>query len=459
MPGRATVAARRCLVAAVCVLFVGFASLAAAAAPPQHPNVVLLFTDDQRADAAGALGTPSIITPNIDRLVERGFTFRNAYCFGSYSPAVCLPSRNMMLSGQTYFRFGKQADPARASLPAAFNNAGYETYHHGKRGNTAPQIQKLFHHDKYLKNDDAERRAGAPGKEIVDAAIDFLKNRGRDKPVLMYLAFANPHDPRVAAPEWLARYRRDAIPLPANYQPYHPFDNGEMKVRDERLAPWPRTPEIVRQHLHEYHATISGLDEQIGRLLAALQELGMHENTIYVFSSDHGLAMGSHGLFGKQNLYEVGMKAPLVFTGPGVSRGSSTAFAYLHDIFPTLCELCGLPAPKGIDGRSQAPVIKGAEPKVRDAIYTAYRDVQRAARHGPWKIIMYPRINKAQLFNLDDDPHETRDLAGDPAFGPERARMLALLVELQRQHRDTLPLRSATPAPAAIDLSFFKDDG
>ena len=410
-----------------------------------RPNILFLFADDQRPDAAGAMGNPQIQTPHLDSLVRSGFVFRNAYCLGSHSPAVCLPSRNMLLSGQAYFRWKGPAAPADGpNLPAALKAAGYETYHHGKRGNTAPQIQALFDHNRYLQ-DLQDRTCGEPGKQIVDDAIAFLQDRNDTRPWCMYLAFANPHDPRVAGQKYLDHYRRDEIVLPKNYLPLHPFDNGEQLVRDERLAPWPRSKAEIRKHLHDYYAVITALDGHIGRLLAALKARGQFENTLIVFSSDHGLAMGSHGLMGKQSLYEHSMKAPLVFAGPGIQPGSSDALAYLLDIFPTLCEYSGAAIPAGLDGKSLKAVMEGRQTNLRDTLFLAYRDLQRAVRDQRYKLICYPPINKQQLFDLATDPDELQDLAADPS---QQGRLQMLLTEMSRWQRelgDAVPLTTATP--------------
>ncbi len=419
--------------------------LPAAAAEAKRPNVVFLFTDDQRADAVGALGNAHVKTPNLDGLVKSGFVFRNAYCLGSDRPAVCMPSRNMLLSGRAYFRWkGPQAPANGPNFPAAMKRAGYETYHHGKRGNVAVEIQKSFDHNHYLQ-DQKERTSGQPGKTVVDGAIRFLKGRKGDKPFFLYLAFEAPHDPRVAAKEYLDRYDRDKIPLPANYLPLHPFDNGEQLVRDERLAPWPRTEAEVRRHLHEYYAVITGLDHHVGRLLRALKVSGEYDNTLVVFSSDHGLAVGSHGLMGKQSLYEHSMKVPLVFAGPGVPKGASGALVYLLDIFPTVCDLAGAKAPDGLDGKSLAPVIRGRAAKVRDSLFTAYRDVQRAARDDRWKLIRYPHINRTQLFDLQSDPDERKDLSAAAAQAGQVERLMKLLADWQKELGDPAPLTSAKP--------------
>jgi arylsulfatase A-like enzyme len=423
-------------------------------AEPRRPNVLFLFTDDQRADTIHTLGNRLIQTPNLDRLAERGFVFRNAYCMGGNQPAVCLPSRTMLLSGRSLFHLN-EATALAPSLPRAFGAAGYVTYHHGKRGNTPQAIQTNFAINKYLGNDQAERSSGYPGKEIADAAVSFLNERPRDKPFFMYLAFANPHDPRVVNREYRDRYGEAAMPLPANYRPLHPFNNGELLIRDEQLAPWPRTPEVVRTHLTDYYGVITYLDMQIGRILQVLKDQGIEDETIIVFSSDHGLAIGSHGLLGKQNIYEDGMKVPLVFAGPGIPRGRSAAFAYLFDIFPTLLALAGLPQAGGLDALSLAPVIRGESDSVRDSVFLAYRNFQRSIRVGDWKLIRYPEINRSQLFDLAADPAETHDLVADPASEPKLKELMARLEAEQKRLGDTLPLTSAQPKEAAVDASFF----
>ncbi len=411
----------------------------------KRPNVVFLLADDLRADAVGALGKGVVQTPNLDTLARSGFVFRNAYCLGSNSAAVCLPSRNMILSGRAYFRWsGSYAPGTPPNFPLSLKAAGYETYHHGKQGNVAIEIEKRFDHSRYV-DDDHERRSGQPGKTIVDHAIQFLQTRDRDRLFLMYLAFEAPHDPRVAAQEYLDRYNENTIPLPANYLPIHPFDNGEMTVRDELLLLWPRTETDLRRELHEYYAVITGLDFHIGRLVQKLKELDEYENTIIVFSSDHGLALGSHGLMGKQSLYDHSMKSPLLFAGPRITHGKTDALAYLLDIYPTVCDLIGVPVPPGLDGKSLAPIIAGRSAKVRDTLFLAYRDDQRAIRDARWKLIRYPGINLAQLFDLQEDPDERHDRALDPSQAPRLEQMTDIMRNWQRRLGDTAPLSSQTP--------------
>jgi arylsulfatase A-like enzyme len=432
------------------LLIVNFRELAVVGAQPStRPNVLFLFADDQRADTIAALGNPVIKTPNLDSLARSGFVMRNAYCLGANLGAVCTPSRNMLLSGRAYFRWkGNLASGDDPNFPDTMKAAGYETYHHGKRGNTATLIQAKFAHNKYLANDQADRTSGEPGQAIVDDAVGFLAQRNPDKPFFMYLAFANPHDPRVAAQKYLDLYQRDQIPLPKNYLAVHPFDNGEMTVRDEQLAPWPRTESEVRRQLHEYYAVISGLDSHIGRLLQRLKDLKLDGNTIVIFSADHGLAMGSHGLMGKQNLYDHSMKPPLIFSGPGIPKGRSDALVYLLDIFPTACELVGANAPSGLDGKSFADVLRGKTNAIRDRLFLSYRDVQRAVRDDRWKLIRYPQINRTQLFDLKSDPDEMRDLAGEPAQAARVEQMMTQMRDWQKQLGDVAPFALDNPKPA-----------
>ncbi|RLT09443.1 MAG: DUF4976 domain-containing protein, partial [Planctomycetota bacterium] len=332
----------------------------------------------------------------------------------------------------------------------SMQSAGYFTYHHGKKGNTAPLIQAKFDVNKYLANDEVERRSGEPGQVIVDDAISFLRERPADaKPFFMYLAFGNPHDPRVAAQKYLDQYDRDTIPLPKNFRPVHPFDNGEMTVRDEKLLPWPRTEADIRRTLHEYYATITALDFHIGRLLESLRQAGQLDNTIVLFSADQGVAVGSHGLLGKQNLYDAGMKAPLIFAGPGIPHGESQALLYLLDIYPTVCDLVGAAPPSGIDGVSFKPVITGEAKSKRRELFLSYLGVQRAIRDERWKLIRYPQVNVTQLFDLQADPDEMHNLADAPAQRERVQAMLARLAEVQPTWGDTAPLTVSNPKPAA----------
>jgi len=425
------------------------ATMALSAYGKAKPNVVIIFTDDQRFDTIGALGNPDIITPNLDRLAERSFIFRSAFNFGGNSGAVCIPSRNMLMTGNVFFRFdsGHRDKGLGPTLPKAFRAAGYETFNREKSGSAnLPHIRKQFDHygDIHMVN---QLKTGYAARTIVDDAIQFMEtDRDRSRPFFMYLGFPCPHDPRWSAPEFHELYDPDKLPLPPNYRPLHPYEMGMMTIRDEKLEYWPRTKKAVRRHLHDYYALITCMDRDIGRLLDVLDR--NHKNTIIVFSSDQGLAMGSHGLMGKQSVYDDVQRVPLFFSGPGVPRGESPAFVYVHDIFPTACELAGAPLPQGIDGESLAPIIQGKKRGVRDTVMMAYCGTQRSVSNGRWKLIQLPQINRTMLFDIKNDPREITDLAADPEHKPVIDRMMKLLRAEQEKYSDTLPLLSERPRPA-----------
>ena len=435
----------------------------ARAAQGRRPNVLFILTDDQRRDTIHALGNSVIRTPTYDSLVEDGVTFKNAYCMGGNSAAVCAPSRQSLLRGVSWFSIDKvkRSDPC---LPRTMNEAGYITYHLGKRFNNDSRSLSFFQYNHYLEPSEKEARAGGePDRYLADHSIAFLRRwkkgalpEGR-KPFFMYLAGASPHDPRIAPPEYLDLYPLDQIPLPPNLLPFHPFDNGELLVRDEFLAPWPRDEETIRAHLRDYYAVITYQDEQCARILNELRDLGEYDNTIIVFASDNGLALGSHGLMGKQNLYEHGMGVPLVISGPGIPKGkASNALSYLFDLYPTLCDFAGAPVPASLEGKSLAPVIRGEVDSVRDSILLGYKKYQRAVRQGDWKLIRYPEVEVTQLFNLSSDPHETRDLALDQKQG-ERIEELSNFMRQQQAHfGDRLSLNAPCPRKAEVGLDYFR---
>ena len=431
-----------------------------------RPNVLFIMADDMRPDCIGALGNPHIKTPNLDRLVERGTAFTRTYVLGANVGGVCLPSRTMLLSGRSVFHFnygnGGFAEPdtreafQKSGLPRLVANSvpwakamsagGYETFHLGKPGNSYEAGMKAFDTCLYSTNGNGETES----EKVADTAIAFLRNRKGARPFFMYVAPAVPHDPRVAAKQFRDMVDPSRIPLPARYRPIHPFDNGEMDVRDEKLEAWPRTEEAVRRHLADAYACITGFDHHLGRIFAALEEQGQLGNTIVIFASDNGLSLGDHGLMGKQNVYEFGgLHVALVMAGPGIPQGKCDAFAYLFDVYPTVCELTGTPVPAEVESKSLVPVMTGRASQVRDVAFTAYRDCQRAVRDDRWKMIRYPLIDRTQLFDLVKDPHELNDLSERPEHRGKVGEMLAVMERQQKLYGDRAPLKVANPKPAA----------
>ena len=421
-----------------------------------RPNILHIHADDHRADGARALGNPLLVTPNLDSLVERGMAFTRCYTMGSMIGAVCTPSRTMMLTGRSWQRIPKSpaaapnaADPATV-LPRVIQAAGYQTWHMGKAGNGFPAGLAEFQTSIRDEGKGGERAGNS--RRLADSTIEFLKSRTvskETKPFYIYIAPPVPHDPRAAEPQFHALYDPAKIPLSPAFLPQHPFDNGEMTVRDEALAPWPRTVADTKQQLADYYACVTGLDHHIGRIFAELKASGQWDNTIIIFSADNGLSMGDHGLFGKQNLYEFGgMHVPLVVAGPGLAKGKSGALVYLMDLFPTFAEFAGARLPDGVEGKSIAPILNGKQAKVRDVLYTGYRTCQRAIRDDRWKLIRYPLVDRTQLFDLSVDPHELTNLADKPEHKAKVAELTALLAKEMAAHADNSPLTVANPQPA-----------
>jgi len=443
------------------LLLAPLATLHAADQAAIKPNILHIHADDHRPDGLHALGTPLLQTPNLDSLIERGMTFTHCYTMGSMIGAVCTPSRTMMLTGRSWQRIPGAPDAAPNAtdpttfLPRVIGAAGYQTWHMGKAGNGFPAGLKEFEtsliDDAHGNTPETDRAHCS--QRLADRTIEFLKSRAASheaRPFYIYLAPPVPHDPRSAEPQFHKLYDPAKIPLSPAFMPQHPFDNGEMTVRDEKLAPWPRTPEDTKQQNADYYSCVSGLDYHVGRIMAELKASGQWDNTIVIFSGDNGLSLGEHGLFGKQNLYEFGgMHVPLVVAGPGIQKGRSEAFVYLMDLFPTLAEFAGAKVPSGVEGKSIVPLLNGKRTKVRDVLYTAYRDCQRSIRDDRWKLIRYPLVDQTQLFDLSADPHELNNLADKAEQKAKVAEMTGLLRKVMGNHADTSPLTVTNPKPAA----------
>ncbi len=457
------------LAKAAAASFAGGASVLGSAcsrrSPRRRPNIVFLLTDDQRFDAVGALGNGEVGTPNMDRMVENGVTFTRAHIMGGTSGAVCVPSRAMLLTGKTLFHLeaqGGSIPEAHVMWPEVLKAAGYETFgvgkwHNGKEafarafsgggpvffGGMSDHLQVPVHDFDPTGEYPAEsRRTGTKfsSELFTDAAVEIIKSRKGLAPFFLYVAYTAPHDPRMAPAEYASLYPPEKISLPPNFLPRHPFDNGEMTIRDENLAPTPRQPGVVREHIAAYYAMITHLDAQIGRVLEAIVKNGLADDTVIVLAGDNGLAVGQHGLLGKQSLYDHSVRIPLVISGPGFPKGRKRdSLCYLLDVYPTLCEMLGLSIPAGVEGLSLLPSVEGADQKIRDSVFLAYTRLQRGIRtDDDWKLIEYNvgGIRTTQLFNLAEDPWETRDLARESPHGARLAALRDLLRKSMKEYGD-----------------------
>jgi choline-sulfatase len=462
------------LLVALGVAALGIQAAGMVRAAERRPNIVFLLTDDQRPDTIAALGNEVIQTPHLDRLVREGVAFTRAVC----ANPICTPSRAEILTGCNGFRsgvidFGRKIDPALATWPKTFRAAGYHTWYVGKWHNDGRPIERGYEESLGLfmggggrwakdtvdfkgtnvtgyrgwvfQTDDGqkfpEKGVGLTpdiSRHFASAAIEFIHRRG-DEPFFLHVNFTAPHDPLLLPPRYERTYRGADMPLPPNFLPEHPFDHGNFSGRDEQLLPWPRTEAMVRDVTAAYYAVISHLDEQIGRILAALDKTGQADNTIVIFSSDHGLAVGSHGLRGKQNMYEHTVGVPLIVRGPGIPRGvRSAAQVYLRDLFPTACDWAGLAIPETVQGKSFVPVVDGRQEEIHPHVVCYFRDKQRMIRTDRWKLIHYLHIDRWQLFDLQADPHEKTDLSQLPAHAGVLSDLQGKLADWQSAAGDPL---------------------
>lgn len=457
------------------------------AAPGEdRPNFLLLLSDDQTYRALGSLGELEVKTPNLDRLARRGLLFTHCYNQGGWSGAVCIPSRTMLNTGRTVWDCrgtnGQGIAPGAALWGETLRHAGYDTFMAGKWHIPEAALTRSFKSLGPLTGGFRESTTNggpayyrpAPGNPwtpddpkwrghwittnnqvvhssvlIADAAIDYLKTNAQSRnPFFMYVAFNAPHDPRQSPREYLDMYPTNKLKVPPNFLPKHPFlIEANFNGRDEILAPYPRTPEIIRVHLQEYYAIISHLDAQIGRILDALDRSGKTDNTVIIFTSDQGLAVGQHGLLGKQNLYEHSLRMPFMMAGPGIPKGKrNDADFYMQSLFATTCEMANVPIPPTVQFPSLVPLIIGDKTKIYDALYFAFIDRQRAVRVGDWKLIRTPASKQIQLFNVTRDPWETQNLAD----GKDAERIPALdarLHQLMGETNDPLKLSAISPSP------------
>lgn len=421
----------------------------------RRPSVLLMIADDHRHSALTCAGDPTVRTPTFDRVAASGVRLTGARCQGGMTGAICAPSRACLMSGSALFSATTDdptvLNPEKTMLPEALRDAGYNAYAVGKWHNGGASLARGFDggaahfiggmsdHDAVPINDfdptgafseDARRTAEGFSTDIfADAVIDFLRGQDGSQPFFCYAAFTAPHDPRTPPEEFARWYDAKDMPVPPNFLERHPFDNGDMVSRDELLAAHPRRPAEIQQHIADYYGMISHLDHRIGTILQTLEESGLAEDTIVLYTADHGLAVGQHGLMGKQNTYEHSLRIPLLMSGPGIPVGREVdGFAYLTDVFPTLCDLLGVPVPATVEGQSLRPLIDGAAGQ-RHA-HAAYLDVQRMVRDDRYKMIRYfasargVGTDTVQLFDLASDPWERTDLSKDPAYS-EQLRSLA----------------------------------
>jgi len=460
------------------LLFSSFFLLVSSFAAERRPNLLFILVDDQSPFDLKLYNPQSTLqTPNLDRLAAQGMVLDGAYHMGSFSGAVCMPSRHMIMSGRTVWHLppapwgAKTSPPAleQQTIPAVFNRAGYATMRTCKMGNSYEAANKLF-----TVRKDASKRGGDDESGSAwhgDQVMNYLKDREATKdakPFLIYYGFSHPHDTRDGKPELLAKYGAtnhiDEVnppslhslqpPLPPNYLKAHPFDNTDMNVRDEVSVSgvWRRRDEAsIRNEIGRQYACSDNIDRQIGRVLKKLEEMGELDNTYIIYTADHGMSIGRHGLMGKQNLYQHTWRVPFIVKGPGIQPGSRVeGNIYLLDVLATLCDLAGITPPETNEGTSFKPVLTGEKKVIREVLYGTYaggaKPGMRAVKMGDWKLIQYESadsgVKHTQLFNLTENPHELlpehgqSNLADDSKHAEKLKEMQALLLAEMRRLDD-----------------------
>lgn len=474
-----------------------------AGAESKRPNILYIIVDDQSPfDFKFYNPQSQLNAPVIEKLAAEGMVIDGAYHMGSWVGGVCTASRHMIMSGRTVWhipdrKFRKPPANPNASNPklvppdlventlaAVFNRAGYDTMRTCKRGNSYDSANKQFKvvHDATKRGGTAETGSAWHAERV----LDYLNKRELTEdadPFLIYFGFSHPHDVRDGTPELLKKYgavnHRDkaTLPpanakqpnLPINWLPKHPFHHGHPGLRDavKVRGVWERRDErTIRNEIGRQFACSEYIDQQIGRVLAKLKAMGELDNTYIIYTADHGMAIGRHGLQGKQNLYEHTWRVPFVVKGPSIKPGSrAQGNVYLLDTLATLCSLAGIQPPATNEGISLEPVLKGRTQTVRETLYGVYsggtKPGMRSVRHGDWKLIKYDvmdgSVRKTQLFNLKENPHEflrehhalrpfpepspmAFNLAESPKYAAKRKELEALLLREMNRLNDPFRL-------------------
>ena len=438
-----------------------------------RPNVLLMVSDDLAA-TLGSYGHPQAQTPHLDALAKEGVIFSRAYCQFPH----CNPSRSSFLSGlrPNQTRVTDNADslyvniPAVLTLPHHFRQQGYATARCGKlfhlgiptglesmddpqawdfgtpfiderpyppKRNSAVTVQTGKKQGlvwQEIPGDDDQLCDGA----FATTAIGWLKKRDADKPFFLAVGFHRPHLPLVAPAKYFDLYPLDKITLPD--APANDVEDIPAPARNGSVPGYAMTstPEQRRASIRAYLACVSYVDAQAGRLLASLKEQGLLENTIVIFTSDHGWHLGEHGLWHKRSLFEESARVPLIVSAPGMKGNGRTSLglAELTDLYPTLCDLCGIPAPSHLQGKSLRPVLNDPASSVHEAAFTQARrgkDAEhwgRSVRTARWRCTEWDEgRNGIELYDHEADPHEYTNLAQAPEHAFILKELRALLAQ------------------------------
>jgi len=462
---------------ALALVCASLAALAPAADAPPRPRNVLFVICDDLCCALGTYGDATAISPNVDRLAARGVRFERAYC----QFPLCNPSRASLLSGRRpgtttvrdNARNFRAALADAVTLPQAFRAAGRRVerigklYHYGvpkeigtdgkddpaswdavfnPRGRDVADEPRIFSLKpgefggtvSWLAADgtDAEQTDGIAAARAVARLEAFAKD---GTPFFLAVGFYRPHTPYVAPKAWFARHPRDAVRLP-EVPAEHDAGVPAAALTSRKAEQHRLVGDLGREALQAYRASVSFVDAQVGIVLDALERLGLAADTVVVFTSDHGYHLGEHGLWQKRSLFEESARVPLVIAVPGGRTAAvATHTVELVDLAPTLCDLCGVPAPPGFEGRSLAPLLTGdaaAATAFPDRpAFTEVADLQgggrgASVRSGRWRYTLWNGgAAGRQLYDHETDPREMANLAERPEHADTVRRLDALVRE------------------------------
>ncbi|MGQ9576045.1 MAG: sulfatase [Thermoguttaceae bacterium] len=474
--------------------------LAATPAMAQRPNVLLICVDDLKP-LLSCYGAPLIRSPNIDRLAARGVLFERAFA----NQAVCAPSRNALMTGLRPQTIGiydlgtnfRKAVPDAVTLAQHFQHHGYRTEalgkvfhvghgnhedpaswsvpHWGPKGgpaggyvlkeNRPPQLTREEARFRNAPVDPWKLPRGAatecadvpdsayPDGQIAEEAIRRLESATKSpgQPWFLAVGFLKPHLPFCAPKKYWDLYDPADFPLPAlkgppqGAPPFAPTNWGELRQYSDIPETGPLDDAKTRHLIHGYHAAVSYVDAQIGRVLDALDASGFAQNTIIVLWGDHGWHLGDHGMWCKHTNYEQAARIPLILVAPGIARPGVKTAALVEtvDLYPTLCELAGLPVPAGLDGTSLVAALKDPAAPTKKAVFHVYPRGQmmgRAVRTARYRLVEWKRPQAPassavlELYDYQTDPEEARNLAGEqPAVVAQLRAILARQPEAKPQ--------------------------
>ncbi len=485
---------RRPIVAIVLFCLFGGAAEAlddAPAAKPRRPNVLFLIADDLN-NLFGCYGDPLAKTPNVDRLAARGVLFERAYC----AYPLCGPSRNSLLTGLHPNSTGilensqifRQTIPSHVSLPQAFRRSGYfaarigKLYHYnvpnsiGTNGHDDPGSWELESNPAGVDRLEEQPRIFSLTPGSFGASLSWYASpradqhhtdglnaedaewvlercaRRKDRPFFLAVGFFRPHTPYVAPKAYFDLYPEKDMPVVQGVKEDQadvpPAGLASYKKDEDKL-----TDDLRRQCLQAYRASISFMDAQVGRVVAALDRLGLADDTVIVFTSDHGYHVGEHGLWQKRSLFEECARVPLLIVAPGAAKPGTVARSPVShvDLYPTLAELCGVKAPANLQGQSLVPMLNDASTAGRGWAVTQVsrggkgsRFFGYSLRTPRWRYTEWDEGRKGrELYDHDADPREITNLAADPALAGTVERLSA---QLREAAKGTFPPSGKTPA-------------